>query len=80
MHNQARGSTIGANFKADSSTNRVDEEDIPALGKHFEHRPGDERPGCCGGLDEETAAIADDRERGQATDNAPCSNRGARVH
>lgn len=62
MHNQARGSTIGASFKTDPSASHLDEEDIPALGKHFKYRPGDRLPTGHGDLDEEAPAIAHDVE------------------
>ena len=62
VHNQARGSTIGASFKTDLSASHLHEEDLLALGKHFKLRPGDGLPADRSDLCEEAVAVAHDFE------------------
>jgi len=62
VHNKARGSTIGANVKTDSSVSHPHEEDPIALGKHFKCRPGHGLPADRSDLCEEAVAVAHDFE------------------
>ena len=62
VHNQARGSAIGASFKTDLSASHLHEKFILAFGKHFKLRPGDGLPVDRDDLGEEAVAIASDFE------------------
>jgi len=62
VHNQARGSAIGASFETEPSASHLHEEDSLALGKHLKRRSGDGLTADRSNLCEETVAAAHDFE------------------